>query len=134
MDLPGGVKLKTLIVEDNATYRGLLRETLESLFPRMVIEEATEGKEALQKVESLRPGLVFMDIGLPGESGLQLTSKIMTSYPGTKVIILTSYDTLEYREAATRCGATCFIAKDSLNFDQVETLVSSVLSELNKPL
>ena len=133
MDFPGEAKFKTLIVEDNATYRGLLRESLESLFPSMVIQEAVEGKEALQRVESLRPELVFMDIRLPGESGLQLTARIKTSYPDTKVIILTSYDTLEYREAAARCGATCFIAKDSLNFGQVEMLVTSALSGLTKP-
>jgi len=134
MELPGGVKLKTLIVEDNATYRGLLKESLESLFPAMAIQEAMEGKEALQRVESFRPELVFMDIRLPGENGLQLTHRIKTSYPDTKVIILTSYDTVEYRQAAAQCGASSFMAKDALNFGQVETLVNSVLSGPNKPL
>ncbi len=134
MDFPGQARFKTLIVEDNATYRGLLRESLQNLFPSMAIHEAAEGKEALQRVESLRPEIVFMDIRLPGESGLQLTRKIKTSYPDTRVIILTSYDTLEYREAAARCGAACFIAKDSLSYGQVETLVTSALSGLPKPL
>ena len=133
MDIPGKVKLKTLIVEDNATYRGLLRESLQSAFPSMMIQEATEGNEALQKVDTLRPELIFMDIGLPGESGLQLTHKIMTNYPDTKVILLTAFDVPEYREAATRCGASCFLAKDSISMGQIETLVNSVLSATNKP-
>ena len=133
MDVPGKVKLKTLIVEDNATYRGMLRESLQSVFPSMIIQEATEGNEALQKVDTLRPELIFMDIRLPGESGLQLTQRIKTNYPDTKVIIMTSYDAPEYREAATRCGASSFLAKDSLSMGQVETLVKSVLSGLNKP-
>ena len=133
MDFPGKVKLKTLIVENNATYRGLLRDSLQSLFPSMMIQEATEGNEALQKIDALRPELIFMDIRLPGESGLQLTHRIKTNYPDTKVIIMTAYDVPEYREAATRCGASCFLPKDSLNLGQVETLVKSVLSGLNKP-
>jgi DNA-binding NarL/FixJ family response regulator len=133
MDISGKVNLKTLIVEDNATFRGLLRDSLQSLFPTMMIQEATEGNEALQRVDTFRPELIFMDIRLPGENGLQLTHRIKTNYPDTKVIILTAYDVPEYREAATRCGASCFLAKDSLNLGQVETLVKSVLSGLNKP-
>ena len=66
-----------------------------------------------------------MDIRLPGENGLQLTKRIKTGYPDTKVVILTSYDSLEYREAAIRCGANCFISKDSMNWQQIETLIKS---------
>ena len=132
MDIPGKVRLKTLIVEDNATYRDLLRTALQSAFPSMMIEEATEGNEALQRVDTLRPELIFMDIHLPGENGLQLTQRIKTNYPDTKIILMTSYDIPEYREAATRCGASGFLPKDSLNLGQLETLVKSVLSGLNK--
>ena len=126
MNFPGEVKLKTLIVEDNATYRGLLRDSLQSLFPSMMIQEAMEGNEAFQKVDTLRPELIFMDIHLPGESGLQLTQRIKTKYPDTEVIILTSYDIPEYREAATRCGAACFIPKESLRMEEIEALIKSI--------
>jgi CheY-like chemotaxis protein len=85
MDIAGKVKLKTLIVENNTTYRGLLRHSLQSVFPSMMIEEATEGNEALQRVDILRPELIFMDIRLPGENGLQLTHRIKTNYSDTKV-------------------------------------------------
>ncbi len=118
--------LNTLIVEDNANFRRVLKNNLEAFFPSMVIHEAAEGNEALQRVDTFRPELIFMDIGLPGENGLQLTQRIKTSYPDTKVIILTSHDTLEYREAAIRCGANCFITKGSLNWEQLETLVKSL--------
>ena len=133
MDFKGEVKLKTLIVENNASFRGMLKENLLTRFPSMVIQEAEEGKEALQRVDALQPELIFMDLHLPGENGLQLTKKIKTSHPGAKVIILTGHDIPEYREAATQCGANAFITKDSLNAGQVEELVKSLLSELNKP-
>jgi two-component system response regulator YesN len=126
--------LKALIVEDNANFRGILRDNLQTLFPSMVVHEAGEGKEALRKVETFRPELIFMDIGLPGENGFQLTQKIKTSYPETKVMILTSLDTKDYREAAVRCGANCFIAKGSLNWEQLERLVKSMVPELDNNL
>ena len=126
MDFPAEpVMMKTLIVEDNANYRRVLKDTLQTLFPSLVIHEAAEGNEALQQVVTFRPELILMDIRLPGENGLQLTKRIKTSHPDTRVVILTSYDSLEYREAAIRCGANCFISKDSMNWQQIETLVKS---------
>ena len=128
MDFLGEVKLKTLIVENNASFRGMLKENLLARFPSMVIQEAEEGKEALQRVAALQPELIFMDLQLPGENGLQLTKKIKTSHPGIKVIILTGHDILEYREAAARCGADAFVTKDSLTSGQIEELVKSLLN------
>ena len=119
------LKLKTLIVEDNASFRVTLKDSLQTLFPSMIVHEAAEGKEALQKVDMFHPELIFMDIRLPGENGLHLTQKIMANYPETKVMILTSYDTQEYREAAARCGAHCFVTKDSLNWQLIETFIKS---------
>jgi DNA-binding NarL/FixJ family response regulator len=81
--------------------------------------------EALQKVESFLPELIFRDIRLPGENGLQLTRKIKTNYPEVPIIVLTSYDVPEYREAAFKYGATSFIPKDSLDWGKIESLVKS---------
>jgi DNA-binding NarL/FixJ family response regulator len=119
--------MKTLIVEDNASFRKMLKEKLQILSPSMVIDEAAEGNEALQKVDALKPDLIFMDIRLPGESGIQLTQKIKARYPNTKIVILTSYDSLEYREAAIRSGGICYFPKDSLDFVQIEKLIKSLL-------
>ena len=119
--------LKTLIVEDNPFFREFLKEKLQILFPSMVIYEAAKGNEALQKVDALKPELVFMDIRLPGENGIQLTKEIKTRCPDTKVIFLTNYDSLEYREAAIRSGGICYIPKDSLDYVQIEKLVKSLV-------
>jgi len=127
MDFPGEFKLKTLIVEDSASYREIIRDTLKNLFPSMVIEEASEGNEAIQKVNVFQPQLIFMDIRLPDENGLRLTEKIKASHPDTKVIIMTGYDSVEYREAAVRCGASGYIDKDSLNRGQLEKLIKSLV-------
>ncbi len=121
------LNLRTLIVEDNASFREILKEKLRTPFPSMVIDEAADGNEALQKVDILKPELVFMDIRLPGENGIQLTQKIKTRYPNTKVIILTSYDSLEYRGAAIQAGGNCYIPKDSLGCVEIEKLVKALI-------
>ena len=127
MSFSGEVKLRTLIVEDNAAYREIIRDTLKSLFPSMVIQEASEGKEAHEKVGSFQPQLILMDIRLPDENGLHLTQRIKKSHPDTKVIIMTGFDSVEYREAATRFGAEGYFAKDALNKEQLETLIKSLI-------
>jgi len=119
--------LRVLIVEDNVSFREMLREKLQALSASTIIDEAGNGSEALQKVEALKPELVFMDIHLPGENGIQLTQKIRESYPNTKIIILTSHDSLEYREAAMRSGGSGYISKDSLHYIQIEALVKSIV-------
>jgi DNA-binding NarL/FixJ family response regulator len=118
----------TLIVEDNRTFRQTLRNLLYSRFPWMCIEEAGEGKECLQRVSDCRPDLVFMDIKLPGENGLELTKKIKRVYPGIIVVILTSYDLPEYRQAAYEIGADHYVSKGSSTAEEILSLVESVIS------
>lgn len=121
------LNLKTLIVEDNPFFRKILKEKLQTPFPSMAIYEAAEGNEALQKVDSMELELIFMDIRLPGDNGILLTQKIKKRCPHTKVIILTSCDSPEYREAAIQAGSSCYIPKDSLAYVQIEKLVKALI-------
>ena len=119
-----------LIVEDNAPFRQSLREMLCEQFPTMRVEEAEDGEDALDKLETLSPHLVFMDIKLPGQSGLEVTRTIKARYPEVKVIILTSYDLPEYREAASQYGADYFLSKGSSSREEILALVDTVSGEL----
>ena len=104
---------KILIVEDNATFREMIKEILHSHFPAMKIEEEPDGSELFSKMEAFRPDIVLMDIRLPGENGLELTKKIKMIYPDVTVVILTGCDLPEYRQAAHQSKADHFISKDS---------------------
>jgi DNA-binding NarL/FixJ family response regulator len=116
---------KTLIVEDDATFRETIKEILYSRFPAMKIEEEPDGSELFSKIDAFHPEIVFMDIRLPGENGLELTKKIKTIYPDVTVVILTSYDLPEYRQAARQSKADHFVSKDSKASDFV-ALVESI--------
>ena len=103
--------LKTLIVEDNRFNRDTLKELLNRHFPTMMVGEASSGEEAVQKIESLQPDLIVMDIRLPDVSGLELTRKIKEKNRNIKVLILTGHHYPEYKEMATRYGADGFLVK-----------------------
>jgi DNA-binding NarL/FixJ family response regulator len=118
--------LKTLIVEDSPVFRNTFREALCKEFPLMAVEEAFDGREALKKVASFLPDLVFMDIRLPGESGLELTRRMKASHPNIAIVILTDYDLPEYREAAHDGGADGFMAKGAMNLQDVGKLLESM--------
>ena len=95
----------------------------------MDVGEAKDGEEADQKIIDVPPDLIFMDIKLPGKSGLEITKKIRESKSDAIIIILTSHNLLEYREAATLCGANFFVSKGSTTAEEILNLVDSILSE-----
>lgn len=118
---------RTMLVEDNPSFRQILKDNLQDLFPPMEIIEAGDGVEAFQKIDFHPPDLIFMDVRLPGENGLELTRKIKADHPGIIVIILTSYESPEYREAAKRNKADYFFSKDAITNNEIFALVKSIV-------
>jgi DNA-binding NarL/FixJ family response regulator len=124
--MKGGEMLRVLIVEDNRIFREAFKKGLLDYFPSMVIEEAANSDEALQKIKGGPPDLIFMDVRLPGVNGLQLTQRIKKDFPDINIAILTDYDLPEYRQAAVQYGADRFYVKNSFRWDELEALVQSI--------
>jgi DNA-binding NarL/FixJ family response regulator len=118
-----------MLVDDSSLFREIVRQNLQDQFPSMDIIEAADGPEAFQKIDSYPPNLIFMDIGLPGEDGLELTRKIKADHPEVIITILTSHDSPEYREAAIRHKADYFFSKSAIVNNGIFTLVKSILAE-----
>jgi DNA-binding NarL/FixJ family response regulator len=108
--------VKVLIVDGNPFFRILLREKLRFRFPSFVISEAEDGEGALQQVLTFPFDLIFMDIQLPDKNGLELTRLIKRLKPNidVRVVVLTSYDQSEYRDAAINCEADHYVSKHAL--------------------
>jgi CheY-like chemotaxis protein len=70
-----------------------------------------DGAEALRKAEELKPDLVLMDMDLPRTDGLESTRRLKVSVPRTVVIIFSTLDGREYRDAATRVALTSFLRR-----------------------
>ena len=112
-----------MLVEDDDGFRRSLAGLLISSFPSIVLDVAVNGDEAMEKLESFTPQLIFMDIKLPGQNGLEVTRRIKALYPGINVVVLTSYDFPEYRDAARASGACSFLAKGLSTAKEIQDLV-----------
>jgi DNA-binding NarL/FixJ family response regulator len=120
---------KTMLIEDNSPFRSVFKEGLKSRFPSMTITEAADSGEALKEIGTLPPHLIFMDIRLQGENGLELTRRIKNDHPEITIIIFTNYNFPEYREAAIRHKADYFLSKSSVATEEIFKLVKIILLE-----
>lgn len=116
-----------LIVEDNPVLRITLKSLLRAQFPSIKVDEASSGAEALLEFREKSPFLIFMDIRLPDKNGLEVARQIKESSPKTEIVILTSHDLPEYREAAIHSGASHFLTKGNVKIGEITSLVASAM-------
>jgi CheY-like chemotaxis protein len=121
---------KILIVDPNDPFRQSLKKVLVNRFPSVDIQEAADGNEGLQKVEDFHPHLIFLEIHLPAETGLELAGRIKADHPDIIIVILTSYDLPEYQIAAQLSGVEHTVPKDDWTGEDMIALVQSILSDL----
>jgi len=114
---------RVLIVEDAPFIREMIKDILES-HDYTVVGEASNGLEAIEKYESLKPDVVLMDILMPGMDGLSAISKIKEIDPNAKIIVVSALVKETLRKEALRAGAADFVAKPF----QVEKLLDAVRS------
>jgi DNA-binding NarL/FixJ family response regulator len=109
------VKVRVLLIDDDALVRAGLRMILSSADDLDVVGEVDDGVRAVAAVREHRPDVVLMDIRMPGLDGIEATRRI-TSDPetsGVRVLILTTFDLDEYVFAALRAGASGYLIKDT---------------------
>jgi len=104
-------KIRVLIVDDHHIVRMGLMTIINDQSGMEVVGEAGNATEALREVERLHPDVVLMDIRLPGESGIEVTSQISKRFPQSKVVMLTSFadDSMIFR--AISAGAVGYVLK-----------------------
>jgi DNA-binding NarL/FixJ family response regulator len=122
---------KILIIDPNGPFRRSLKKILVNRFPFVDIREASESIEGLAIVSGFSPNLVFLEIQLPAENGLEIARQIKNDHPEIIIVILTSDDIPEYRTAALESGVEHLIPKDYWTGEEMLTLVDSILNDLN---
>ena len=108
-------KTRILLVDDHAVVRLGLKTLINDQPALEVVGEASSAAEAIEAVARLRPEVVLMDIRMPGESGLEATRQITQQFPGTRVVMLTSYADDDLLIRAIRAGATGYVLKQADN-------------------
>ena len=106
------MKIKILLVDDQALFREALR-TLLSVQPEFeIIGEAGNGAEALRLAKQLVPEVVLMDLQMPVLDGVAATRRLRDELPHCRVIALTTFDDDEYVFEGLRAGAVGYLLKD----------------------
>ena len=121
----GNTRLRLLVVDDHTLLRQALRSLLDSQEGLEVVGEATNGREAVEAVERLRPDVVLMDMVMPGLNGIDATRQIVKRQPNCRVLILTAYLEDERLLQALRAGASGYVVKNS-EIDELVLAVQSV--------
>jgi len=106
--MPG---FRTLIVEDHEDLRGLLRFTLQQQTRCRIVDEASDGLQAVQQAEKLQPDLILLDLALPKMNGMEAGRRIRKLSPNSKIIFLSQDSSPEVVQAALRLGALGYLLK-----------------------
>ncbi|MGE3758164.1 MAG: response regulator, partial [Pseudobdellovibrionaceae bacterium] len=106
-------KLKTLIVDDEAELRKSVSSILANVMPGIGFEihEASNGKEAFEKIQKEDFDLVLMDVRMPEMNGLDALSAIKEHDPRTFVVLMTAHSNLQDAVAAIKDGAYDYVEK-----------------------
>jgi DNA-binding NarL/FixJ family response regulator len=114
--------IRVVVVDDDALVRAALSMVLASAEDIAIVGEATDGNEVAHAVSEHEPGIVLMDIRMPGMDGLAATELLRAQDGAPEVIVLTTFDVDEYVLRALRAGASGFLLKDTPPADIVRAV------------
>ena len=106
-------QIRVLIVDDDALVRAALTMLLAGADDIEIVGEAADGSEVEQAIAEHQPGVVLMDIRMPGMDGLAATEIVRRRDRPPEVIVLTTFDADDHVLRALRAGASGFLLKDT---------------------
>jgi DNA-binding NarL/FixJ family response regulator len=116
------MRFDVVLVDDHKIMRDGIKAILKHSDEFHVVGEAENGADAVQMVRRLKPGMVLMDIGLPGLNGIEATTEVLRHCPETRVVILSMYDDEHSVVSAIRSGARAFVLKKASDNDLLDAL------------
>ena len=122
-------RLTVLIADDHPVVREGLRGMLSAEPGLTVIAEAGTGDEAVTMARQHRPDVVLMDLRMPGGDGVTATAGVLAAVPGTRVVVLTTYETDADIVRAVEAGATGYLLKDTPRADLIAAIRAAARGE-----
>lgn len=114
--------IRVLIVDDHPMVRRGLKSLLSSYPDITVVGEASDGAAALRAASELAPGVVLLDIQLPGLDGVEVAYKLRHANPDVRIIALTAFENEEYVLKAMQAGAYAYLLKSTSDETVVEAI------------
>jgi NarL family two-component system response regulator LiaR len=114
--------IQVVICDDQEMVREGLRAILGTAPGIEVVGVAEDGAQAVELVQARQPAVVLMDLNMPGVNGIQATRMIRDTFPGVRVLVLTTYDADEWVFDAIRAGAVGYLLKDTPRADLLKAI------------
>lgn len=118
---------RVLIADDHEIVRRGLKEILADAFPKIEIGEASDSREALQRVREKVWDAVLLDINMPGRNGLEVLDDVKRLKPKLPVLVLSAYSEADYAVRALKLGASGYLCKQSAS-DELLVAMRKVLA------
>lgn len=106
------LKKRILLVDDNCVVRRMLRLCFEDHRDFEVSGEAENGRDALEKAESLKPDLIILDLAMPVMNGLDAAPLLRNMLPNARLILFTSHEGIEVERLARAAGVHAVVPKE----------------------
>jgi len=110
-------RISVLLVDDHSLVRRGFRRMLEDEPDMNVVGEASDGQEAVQQAQLLKPQVIVMDCALPEMNGIQATRKILKFAPQTLILMLTMHTEDTWVRQALEAGAKGYVLKSALDLE-----------------
>jgi DNA-binding NarL/FixJ family response regulator len=110
----GTKRLRILVADDHELVRRGIREQLRARRGWIIVGEAMNGREAVEKASKLKPDVAIVDISMPDLDGLQATRQIREATPSTEVVILTMHESDQMVRRVLEAGARGYVLKSDL--------------------
>lgn len=114
--------IKIVLADDHELVRDGIKSLLESEEDFQVIDEASDGKEALEVIALQNPDLLIVDIRMPLMNGLEVVKEMTKSFPHIKKLVLSMHDSEEYVVEAIQAGADGYLLKGSSKSEFIKAL------------
>ena len=121
--------IRVLVVEDFVSFRRFICSTLEKKRELQVICEVSDGLEAVQKAEELKPDLILLDIGLPTLNGIEAAREIRKLAPESKIIFVSQESSAEVVQEALSLGAWGYVVKIRAGSDLLAAVEAVILGK-----
>jgi len=122
-------KLRTMVLEDDPETNELMCTTLKNFFAE--VHSAFDGESALELYEQHQPDIIFIDIILPGKSGLDIAKEIREINPKQMIVIVSASDDMGNISEAVKIGVNNFIRKP-INTDKMIDVLKDIVSDIKK--
>ena len=114
--------VRVLVVEDFLPFRRFVCATLSQRPDLQIIDEASDGQQAVRKAQELMPDLILLDIGLPTLNGIAAARQIHNLAPNAKMIFVTQESSSDVVQEALGTGAMGYVVKTTVNGNLLEAV------------